>query len=156
MFAHMWDPAFPTETPSHLKDPERAVRLLTQAAGEVLKDYDSLNVAWGDVYRFRMNQQDYPGNGGSETYGIFRTIYYIKDKDKKYRAVAGDSYVAITEFGNQLKAKVLLSYGNSSQPGNKHSGDQLLLLSQKKMRTPWLEKKDILANLEEKEKLSIK
>lgn len=151
MFDKAWTPGDPTGTPAGLKNGKSAVDLLSQAAVEVMQEYDSLNVAWGDIYRFRIGTLDYPANGGPEQYGIYRTIYYIKDMDKKYRAVAGDSYVAITEFGKEVKARVLLSYGNASQPGSKHTGDQLRLLSGKELRNAWLGKEEILRNLEERE-----
>jgi acyl-homoserine-lactone acylase len=54
-----------------------------------------------------------------------------------------------------VKAMVLLSYGNASQPGNKHIGDQLQLLSQKKLRRALLEKKEVLGQLEKREMLDM-
>jgi acyl-homoserine-lactone acylase len=152
LFTQPWSPDKPEETPSGLKDAKMAVALLNRAAGEIMQDYGSLDIPWGSVYRFRINQLDYPANGGPEQYGIYRTIYYARDDDKKYRAVAGDSYVAITEFGKKVQARVLLSYGNASQPGSKHAGDQLPLLSRKEWRNAWLLKEDILKNLEETER----
>ena len=98
MISRQWSPDHPVETPAGLKDTGGAVLLLVQAANEVIRDYGSLGIAWGDVYRFRLGKLDLPANGGPEQYGIYRTIYFAKDKDNKYRAVAGDSYVAITEF----------------------------------------------------------
>jgi acyl-homoserine-lactone acylase len=151
MFLNPWASVDPTRTPSGLKDEKMAVQLLSQAAAEVIHDYDSLDVPWGKVYRFRIHQLDYPANGGPEQYGVYRTIYFAKDQDGKYRAVAGDSYVAVTEFGKNVRARVLLSYGNASQPGSIHIGDQLDLLSRKELRQAWLSKKDILANMEERQ-----
>ncbi len=155
MFAKQWTLAEPLTTPDGLKNPKQAVQLLLQAADEVLKKYGTLDVAFGDVNRFRFNNLDYPGNGGSDNLGIFRAISYMEVKDQKNIAVGGDSYVAITEFGNKVRASVLLSYGNSSQPGSKHADDQLQLLSQKDLRPALLEKSDVLKNLEKKEILTI-
>jgi acyl-homoserine-lactone acylase len=151
MFAKPWDLTAAVSTPDGLKDPKKAVELLVRAADEVLKKYGSLDVAYGDVNRFRANNVDYPGNGGSDRLGVFRTMYFREDKDKKNKAFNGDTYVAITEFGKKVKANVLLSYGNSSQPGSKHASDQLQLLSQKKLRPALLEKSEVLKNLEKKE-----
>jgi acyl-homoserine-lactone acylase len=151
MFARPWSPDNPLETPAGLKDPAAVVELLKQAATEVIGDYGSLDIAWGDVYRFRLDKLDYPANGGPEQYGIYRTIYYARDRDGKFRSVAGDSYTAAIEFGKDVKAMVLLSYGNASEPWNKHTGDQLLLLSRKQWREAWLTRKDILRHLEEKD-----
>ncbi len=140
MIVKPWSLSEPVSTPDGLKDAKQAVALLVQAANEVLKKYGSLDVAYGDVNRFRANNIDYPGNGGTDRMGVFRTMYFREDTDKKNRAVNGDTYVAITEFGKKIKAMVLLSYGNSSQPGNKHSGDQLELLSQKNCAPPFWKK----------------
>ncbi|MFN2440674.1 MAG: penicillin acylase family protein, partial [Chitinophagaceae bacterium] len=153
MVAKPWNLAEPVSTPDGLKDPKKAVELLIHAAGEVLKKYGSLDVAYGDVNRFRVDNIDYPGNGGTDRAGVFRTMYFREDKDKKNRAWHGDTYVAITEFGKKVRASVLLSYGNSSQPGSKYAGDQLQLLSQKKMRPALLEKADVLKNLDKKENI---
>jgi acyl-homoserine-lactone acylase len=155
MYATPWSLAAPVTTPDGLKDPKKAVELLVQAANEVIGRYGSLDVAYGDVNRFRVNNIDYPGNGGHAWLGVYRTMYFTADKDKKNRAYHGDTYVAITEFGTKVSASVLLSYGNSSQPGSGHAGDQLQLLSQKKLRPALLEKGDVLKNLEKKEMLTI-
>jgi acyl-homoserine-lactone acylase len=155
MFAQPWNLTEPVTTPDGLKDPKKAVALLVQAADDVEKKYGSIDVAFGEVNRFRINNADYPGNGGSDRLGVFRTMHFRGDTDKKNRASHGDTYVAITEFGKKVKASVLLSYGNSSQPGSKHSSDQLELLSQKKLRSALLEKSDVLKNLEKKEIITI-
>ena len=83
-------------------------------------------------------------------------MYFAEDKDKKAHAVAGDTYIAVTEFGKKVKASVLLSYGNATQPGNKHLGDQLKMLSEKKLRPALLDRADIMKNIERRESLVIK
>lgn len=151
MFKIQWDPEAPVTTPDGLKDEKQAVKLLSEAASAVLEKYGSLDIPWGDIYRFRMNGIDYPGNGGPDNLGIFRTIYFIDDQDNKKRPVAGDTYIAVTEFGKKVKASVLLSYGNATQKGNRHIGDQLKLMSEKKLRPALLERSEILENLEKRE-----
>lgn len=150
-FKVQWDLENPVATPDGLKDEKEAAGLLSEAASEVLSEYGSLDIAWGDVNRFRMNGLDYPANGGPDKYGIFRTLYFVPDSDNKTHPIAGETYFAVTEFGKKVKASVLLSYGNATQKGNKHNGDQLLLLSQKKMRPALLGKKEVLENLERRE-----
>lgn len=155
MFAKPWSLEEPVTTPDGLKDPKKAVELLVQAADEVIKKYGSLDIAYGEVNRFIAGNIDYPGNGGPDRLGVFRTMYFGEDKDKKNRAYHGDTYIAITEFGKKVRASVLLSYGNSSQPGSKHAGDQLQLLSQKKLRPALFEKSDVLKNVEKKEVINV-
>ena len=65
----------------------------------------------------------------------------------------GDSYVAAVEFGDPVRAQVLLTYGNASQPGSPHVGDQLALSANGEMRTVWRTREEIEANLEAREVL---
>ena len=66
-------------------------------------------------------------------------------------AIHGETYVAVTEFGEKVKAEVILSYGNASQKGSRHVGDQLQMLSEKKLRPALLNRPDIMKNLEKRE-----
>lgn len=156
LFVHRWEAADPLETPSGLKNLRVVVDLFSQAVREVEKAYGSLDVPWGNVYRVRINQADVAGSGGDGRYGIYRVLNYQRDNSGKFWASGGDTYVAVTEFGDKVRAEVLLSYGNASQPGSKHACDQLSFLSQEKLRPAWLTKEEITKNLEEKEELIIK
>ncbi|MDP1814206.1 MAG: acylase [Leadbetterella sp.] len=157
MYAVPWSLEHPVSSPDGLNNPKQAVELLAKAATEVEQIYGSLDVAWGDVYRFKAGEYDFPANGGPGNYGIFRTMnYQINKKDNKNYTYHGDSYVAVVEFGKKINAQVLLSYGNATQPGSKHIGDQIPLLSAKKLRPAFLTKKDVLLNMEDRMKLNIK
>lgn len=152
-----WDPLRPVSTPDGLKDPKKAVDWLHKVAKQVQERYGRLDIAWGEVNRFGPAGADFPANGGSEQYGIYRTIYFVPDprQPQLNRAVAGDTYVAITEFGEKPRAQVSLSYGNASQPGHKHNGDNWQRMSDKKLREALLEKPAILGHLEKQERIRI-
>jgi acyl-homoserine-lactone acylase len=158
MVAVGWDPQRPSSTPDGLKDPKKAVEMLRTAAQKVRQRYGRLDIAWGDVNRFGPAGQDYPANGGSEQYGIYRTIHFAPDpkQPQQNRAVAGDTYVAITEFGEKPRAQVSLSYGNASQPGHKHNGDSWKQMSDKTLREALLDRSSILRQLEKQETLRVK
>jgi acyl-homoserine-lactone acylase len=155
MFEVQWNKENPVTTPKGIKEKQKAVEILVKAARAVKEKYGSIDIAWGEVNRFRVGGKDYPGNGGADNFGVFRTMYFADDNDNKKHAFHGDTYVAVTEFGEKVKASVMLSYGNATQPGNKHIGDQLKMLSEKKLRPALLERDDILKNLEKQEFLSI-
>lgn len=146
-----WSADNPNSTPDGLNDPVKAVELLVKAADDVLKKYGSLDVKWGDLYRLRINDIDLPANGGPGDYGIFRTLNFAPGPDNKKLAVHGETYVAVTEFGEEVKAEVILSYGNASQKGSRHIGDQLQLLSEKRLRPALLSRAEIKKNLEKRE-----
>jgi acyl-homoserine-lactone acylase len=91
---------------------------------------------------------DLPANGGFGNLGIFRVITFGPLHGGTRSQVHGETWVSAVEFGNPIKAKVLMSYGNSSQPGSPHLTDQLPYLTRKELRTAWRTRADVLANLE--------
>jgi acyl-homoserine-lactone acylase len=156
MYATRWDPFKPVTTPDGLSDEKLAVSLLVQAAKEVKEKYGLLDIAFGEVFRLRMNGIDLPANGGLQQEGIFMSMSYSQDADNKFRAEGGETFIAVTEFGKSPQASVLLGYGNATQKGSKHITDQLNLLSEKKLRQALLTKADVIKHLEKKEVLKMK
>jgi acyl-homoserine-lactone acylase len=150
LFAKPWDENNPRTTPDGLADPAAAVAALEEAAQSIISDFGSLNIAWGDLHRVRYGTKDYPANGGPDWLGSFGVLFFMQDRDKKFRSTLGDSYVSVVEFSDPIKAKTLLSYGNASQEGSIHKGDQLELFSKKELRPVWRTKEEIEANLEKK------
>ena len=67
---------------------------------------------------------------------------------RRFESFVGDSFVATIEFANPQKAKVLMTYGNSSDPDSPHYGDQLALAANKQLRDAWRTRAEIEANLE--------
>ena len=150
LFSKPWDLNDPINTPSGIADPKAAVEALLAAAGEVKANYGRLDIAWGEIFRFKIGDVDVPGNGGPGPMGVFRTMTLGSPVDGKYYPAHGDTYVAAIEFSKPLKARVLTSYGNATQPGSKHHNDQLPLLSDKKMRPVWFTREEAEQHLEEK------
>ena len=144
-----WSLDNPVTTPSGLSNPEKVVALLTDAANEV-KDR-SIDVAWGEVNFFRVGDIEFPANGGHHTFGVFRTMYFQPNSNNNKNYVYhGDTFVAVVEFGDEVRADVLLSYGNATQKGNPFVGDQLEMLSKNRLRKAFLNKEEVLNNLFEK------
>ncbi len=152
-FASTWSADTPLITPDGLTDAGKAVDALISAYDDVIRVYGKADVAWGEVHRLIMDDVDLPANGGSGGLGIFRVTGYGKMKDNRYRAGGGDSYKAVIEFGDSVRAQALLTYGNASQPESPHRTDQLALFSKKTYRPVWRHKKDIEANLERRERI---
>jgi len=155
LFAAQWRPDSAITTPHGLRDPAGAVKQLEGAAAFVEKNFGSMDVAYGDVMRLRVGSHDLPGNGANgDPMGVFRVQFFAPAKDGKWVSAGGDSYYAAIEFGPTVRAKVLLAYGNATQPGSPHVGDQLELFSRKEMRDAWRTRKDVEAHLERREQLT--
>jgi acyl-homoserine-lactone acylase len=149
-FSKTWSEDSPRSTPDGLANPQDAVRLLETVATKVEKDYGKLDVPWGEVFRLKYGNVDLPGNGGEGNLGIFRVVDFVPSENGKYQPIAGDSYVAAIEFSHPVKAMALMSYGNSSQLGSRHVGDQLQLFAEKKLRSVWRKREETTAHLEER------
>jgi acyl-homoserine-lactone acylase len=156
VFAQPWDEKSPRSTPRGLADPATAVAALEAAAQQVETAFGALDVAWGDVNRLRGGGADLPANGGPSALGAFRVVGYQPGRDGKFTAVSGDSYVAVVEFSNPVRARTLVSYGNASQPGSSHAADQFPLFAKKELRPVWRARKEIEAHLESREPLERK
>ena len=97
---------------------------LDTVAGEVEKEYGSLNLKWGDVMRFRRQCRP-SGQRRAVELGAIRTIGVAPFVNGKTQAVSGDTFYAVIEFSTPQRAEVLLNYGNWSKKGSKHVEDQL-------------------------------
>jgi acyl-homoserine-lactone acylase len=149
VYAEPFDPKRPLQTPRGFKEPARAVEALGTAARRLRQMARRLDVPWGEINRLRRGNFDFPGNGATgDLLGVFRVIEYIPTKDGKFEPLGGDTFVAAVEFSKPTKAKVILTYGNSSNPASPHFGDQLEMTSKKEWRDAWLTRSEVEKHLE--------
>lgn len=159
IFAKRWVETEARTTPDGLRDPAAAVTALVGAANDVRQIWGALDIPWGTVHRLRVGTYDLPANGGPGDLGIFRVVGYEDDAKatgpaKKQIAISGDSYVSVIEFtATGPRAMSLLSYGNSSQTGSPHVGDQLQLFAEKQLKPVWRTRAEVEKNLEKRETL---
>ena len=145
-YAEQWSMDKPNTTPDGLADPDLAVRLLAQTALEMETKFGSLDTPWGEYFRINYNGINLPANGIDGSMGVFRVSSPGPAGEKNMYVTGGDSWVGVIEFGDEVKAKVLLSYGNATQKDSPHNGDQLELYSKKELRDAWFTKAQVEAN----------
>jgi acyl-homoserine-lactone acylase len=148
-----YDRTHPLETGMGLADPAGALKALEASADICRRLFGSLDVKWGDVFRFASGNGDVPGNGGSGSTGVFRTVTFGQRKGNRWYASHGETFVCAIEFADPQKAQCSLSYGNASQAGSPHLEDQLKLMTEKKLHPVWHDRRDIEAHLEKRETL---
>lgn len=149
-YATPWSLDDAIESPRGLKDPARAVATLKHAVAQTTKLYGAVDRPFGEVSRLKVADGNLPGHGGLGNLGIFRVMTWSPLKDGQRSPVHGETWVSMVEFGTPMKAVGLMSYGNASQPGSKHSADQLPMVQAKQFRTLWRTRAEVEANLEEK------
>ncbi len=147
-YVEKWSIEKPNTTPDGIADPAKAVQLLEATVDEMKTKFGTLEVPWGDFYRLRLaNGKDLPANGAFDSLGAFRIASsYDSNEEKQMYVGSGDSWVGVIEFGDDVKAKVLLSYGNATQKDSPHNGDQLQLFSKKELRDAWFTPEEVKAN----------
>jgi acyl-homoserine-lactone acylase len=150
-WATPYDLAHPLGTPTGFADPKAAVAALDAAAVELVSKYGALDAPWSSVMRLKWAGLDLPASGGPGRLGVFHVIDYAPEKTGERAANFGSSFAAVVDFARPTRAKVLMSYGNSSQPGSPHAGDQLPLLAAKQMRDAWRTRAEVEANLESRD-----
>ena len=113
---------------------------------EIEGKFGDLATPWGDYYRINYNGKNLPANGIDGSMGVFRVAWPGDADENNMYVGGGDSWVGVIEFGEQVKANVLLSYGNSTQKDSPHNGDQLELFSKKALRDVWFTAEEIEAH----------
>jgi len=141
----------PLATPSGLANPAAALTALDAAARELLAQKGALDAPWGSEMRLIWGGQNLAASGASGRYGDINVIDYGPLKDGVRAASFGATFVAVVDFATPTKAKVLMSYGDASQPGSPHLGDQIPLLSAKEMRDAWRTRAEVEAHLESRD-----
>ena len=148
LFATPWQWDAPLETPCGLANPERAIAILEEVATDLKDRYGTLDIAWGEVVRLRQGIYDLPASGAASLFGSFQVLNIMSDGNDRFQAIGGDSFIMAIEFGSPIRAEALTVYGNATQPDSPHTGDQLPLYTQGKLRPVWRERDEILAHLE--------
>jgi acyl-homoserine-lactone acylase len=149
-FAKYYVLSDPLGTPTGLADPKAAAVALDAAAANVLATWGSLDVPWGREMRIQRGGVDLPASGAPGRLGVFDVIDGAL-KDGVRVADFGDSYIALVSFDKPSRARVLMTYGNASQPGSPHIADQAPLLARHELRPAWRTRAEIEANLESRE-----
>lgn len=152
IFEKPWSPEKPLQTPDGIKNKEEVLAALVRASEKQLDQYGSLAIKFGELYRMKVGKYDYPSNGGFGHLGIFRTMTYRPGGDNKNYVVHGDTYVSAVSFGDTIKARAIMAYGNATEQKSPHVGDQLELFSKKQLREVWLDRHQHEKNLEKTEK----
>lgn len=109
---------------------------LAQASDRLEKDFGSWGIPWGEVNRFQRLTGDIvqPFNdakpsipvpftssrwGSLASFGAHRW-----PGTKRYYGTSGNSFVAVVEFGDRVRARAITAGGESGHPGSPHFNDE--------------------------------
>ena len=143
----------PRATPWGIADPAAAVTALAAVADETRERYGALDVPWGSVYRVRRGNRDVPAFGAANHLGTFVLSHPSPPGSDGTRVTEGETWICALEFATPVEARVLMTYGNSSEPDSAHLDDQLPLFGARRMREALLRRPDVEDELERHDRL---
>ena len=131
---------------------DEQLSLLADVVGELQRVYGSWKMAWGDINRFQRTpdsrfsdeQPSLPVGLAPGTWGSLPSYVSRKTDTKKRYGYSGNSFVAAVEFGKRLKAKTILTGGESFDPSSKHYTDQASGFVEGKFKDINFYKEDVL------------
>lgn len=114
--------------------PLEKLRCLREAMADLQRDFGSWKVAWGELNRYQRpqgmenifddNGPSMPSGLGSGFWGALATFESRSFGTRKWYGVSGNSFVAVVEFGKQVKARAILVGGADCNPSSPHFTDQ--------------------------------
>jgi acyl-homoserine-lactone acylase len=143
----------------HLTAPER-IEALTAAVAKLQRDFGRWQTPWGEINRYQRLTDDIvqpvddakpslPVGFASSNWGAlasFDTSY--PRKTKRIYGSVGNSFVAAVEFGPIIRAKAIMSGGESGDPKSPHFTDQAQMFTRGIFRDVLFSREDVAAHAE--------
>jgi acyl-homoserine-lactone acylase len=115
---------------------QQRLESLAAAVDKLTADFGKWQTPWGDINRYQRNdaaivqkfddaKPSTPVMFASARWGSLASFGARQYPDtKKWYGTSGNSFVAVVEFGDKVKARAVTAGGLNSVPGSKHFGDQ--------------------------------
>jgi acyl-homoserine-lactone acylase len=166
-YQKLYGSQYPGETllPQYSRDQTAQLAALVDAAAELQATFGDWRVAWGDVHRLRRLPQlcdvselspidsvtSLPCLGGYGPMGIIFTEYYtpiinvpLIATPKKEYGLVGASYLAVYEFGPQVRGASAVTFGASADADSPYYMDQAQLMSEGKLKPSLFQWRDVV------------
>jgi acyl-homoserine-lactone acylase len=115
---------------------EQKLRALVNASDRLQHDFGSWKTAWGEINRFQRINGDMvekfddakPSTPVPFTSGEWGSLAAFGsrryDGTRRYYGTSGNSFVAVVEFGDQVRARAVTAGGESGDPRSRHFNDE--------------------------------
>ncbi|MGK7391131.1 MAG: acylase [Candidatus Cyclobacteriaceae bacterium M2_1C_046] len=120
---------------NELPEKER-LEIFKQTISQLEEDYGQWNTPWGEINRYQRITGDIQQNFSdtlpsvavgmaSGSWGALASYGARAYDTKRLYGTSGNSFVAVVEFGDKVKAKSILAGGQSGDPESPHFADQV-------------------------------
>jgi acyl-homoserine lactone acylase PvdQ len=135
--------------------PEEKLKLLKETLSDLEARFGTWLVPWGDINRYQRaekfddNKPSLPVGIAAATWGSLPSFTTRKFPytNKRY-GMYGNSFVACVEFGKKVKAKTIVTGGESFDPKSKHFTDQAQMYIDGNFKDVLYYKEDVMKNVE--------
>ncbi|MBF8965062.1 acylase [Pontibacter sp. FD36] len=111
------------------------LEIFQKTIAELEQDFGQWNTPWGEINRFQRLTGDIkqpfndaapsiPIGMASGNWGALASYGANRYDTKRLYGTSGNSFVAVVEFGDKVKAKTILAGGQSGDPASPHFNDQ--------------------------------
>jgi acyl-homoserine lactone acylase PvdQ len=140
--------------------PDQLLQSLTSASAKLTADFGTWKTPWGEINRFqRLNGdivQPFTDDGPSIPVEFTSSVWgslasfgaHAYPGTKKWYGTSGNSFVAVVEFGDKVRAKAVTAGGESGHPASRHFNDEALRYSTGNLRDVYFYPEDVKAHAE--------
>jgi len=140
--------------------PAQLVEALAAASDKLAADFGSWKTPWGDINRYQRNTGDIvqkfddsnpsiPVGFTSSRWGSLASFgARAYPGTKKMYGNTGNSFVAVVEFGDRVRAKAISAGGENNVPSSPHFGDQAVRYSTGDLRDVYFYREQLRAHTE--------
>ncbi len=142
--------------------PVEMLRHLADVINDLSKMYGNWRIPWGDINRFQRNtglmaetfddtKKSFPSGLTSSRWGSLPAFESrLFPGTKLMYGTSGNSFIAAVEFGEKVKAKTIITGGQSPNPASPHFTDQAEMYLEGKFKDIWFYKEDVMQHVEKK------
>ena len=132
------------------------LELLQEVTGDLEKMFGHWRVAWGDINRYQRNENSTNANFDDEKWSLPVGLASASwgslpsfngrrfSNTKKRYGVSGNSFIAAVEFGEKVKAKTIITGGESFDPASKHFTDQAEMFVTGRFKDIYFYREDVM------------
>ncbi len=139
---------------------EQMIQSLAAASDKLEEDFGSWRTPWGDINRFQRLTGDivqpfddagpsFPVEFASSRWGSLASFgARAYPQTKKWYGTSGNSFVAVVEFGDRVRARAITAGGLNSDPSSPHFNDQTERYATGNLRDVYYYREDLEGHIE--------
>lgn len=137
-------------------EPAQELLYLSESIKNLQSRYGSWKINWGEINRYQRiengvfddQQPSIPVAQVASTFGQLPSFVSRAANTKKRYGYSGNSFIAAVEFGPKIKAKTIITGGQSFNPNSRHFTDQAQMYLDGKFKDVLFYKEDVLKHAE--------